>query len=99
MISETRMWYGSSVLRHGRSRPFLRYQASRFRRKRCLRAGVGSERVRVANAYNPTEAWRDRSRITAASLGLMLSCPASGRAVALTEHKRDTFDDSRPSRL
>ena len=34
MISETRMWYGSSVLRHGRSRPFLRYQASRLRRKR-----------------------------------------------------------------
>ena len=42
MISETRMWYGSSVVRHGRSRPFLRYHASRLRRNRCRNAGAGS---------------------------------------------------------
>src|SRR6476469_1220650 len=32
MISETRMWYGSSVFRHGRSRTFRRYH----RRRRSL---------------------------------------------------------------
>ena len=49
------MWYGSSVLRHGRSRPFLRYHASRLRRKRCRNAGAGT-RVRALwqRPYNPT---------------------------------------------
>jgi len=35
------MWYGSSVFRHGRSRPLTRYQASSARRKRRRAAGVG----------------------------------------------------------
>ena len=35
MISDTRMWYGSSVLRHGRSRPWRRYHvSSRWRNRR-----------------------------------------------------------------
>ena len=37
------MWYGSSVLRHGRSRPWRRYQASSRRRKR-RRSGVAGDR-------------------------------------------------------
>src|SRR5206468_2818485 len=43
MISETRMWYGSSVLRHGRSRPCRRYQeSSRCRnRRRSDGSGIG----------------------------------------------------------
>src|SRR5690242_8216375 len=54
MISETRMWYGSSVLRHGRSRPFLRYHASRLRRNRWRRGCVGSgfDRGLANGAYN-----------------------------------------------
>src|SRR5262245_43161384 len=40
MISDTRMWYGSSVFRHGRSRPWRLYQASsRCRNRR--RSGAG----------------------------------------------------------
>src|SRR5581483_5645800 len=44
MISDTRMWYGSSVLRHGRSRPWRRYHdSSRWRkRRRAAAAGIGS---------------------------------------------------------
>jgi len=45
MISETRMWYGSLVFRHGRSRPFARYHLSRRRRNRCRSAGPGSLKV------------------------------------------------------
>ena len=42
MISETRMWYGSSVLRHGRSRPWRRYQAS----SRCAKPpAIGRQRA------------------------------------------------------
>src|SRR3954466_5250300 len=49
MISETRMWYGSSVLRQGRSRPWRRYHASsRWRnRRRASAAGIGSARARL----------------------------------------------------
>ena len=36
------MWYGSSVRRHGRSRPLARYQASRVRRNRRRCAGLGT---------------------------------------------------------
>ena len=48
------MWYGSSVLRHGRSRPFLRYHASRLRRNRWRRGCVGSgfDRGLANGAYN-----------------------------------------------
>src|SRR5262249_5118664 len=35
------MWYGSVVRRHGRSRPFLRYQPSRRRRNSRRAAGAG----------------------------------------------------------
>src|SRR4030095_13402501 len=42
MISDTRMWYGSSVLRHGRSRPWARYQARSARRNRWRSGGGGS---------------------------------------------------------
>src|SRR5262249_52283863 len=41
MISETRMWYGSSVLRHGRSRPCRRYHVSRRCRNRRRSGGGG----------------------------------------------------------
>src|SRR5262249_59678280 len=42
MISDTRMWYGSSVFRHGRSRPWRRYQVRRRVRKRRRSGGAGS---------------------------------------------------------
>src|SRR5262249_59711653 len=49
MISDTRMWYGSSVLRHGRSRPCRRYHdSSRWRNRRLASgAGIGSARARL----------------------------------------------------
>src|SRR5262245_22564566 len=53
MISETRMWYGSRVSRHGRSRPCWRYQARSRRRNHCLRAGVGSIRSGVRPRSDP----------------------------------------------
>ena len=40
MISDTRMWYGSSVLRHGRSRPWRPYQVSSRCRKRRRACGL-----------------------------------------------------------
>src|SRR5581483_2395361 len=42
MISETRMWYGSSVLRQGRSRPWRRYHVSSRWRNRRRSGGAGS---------------------------------------------------------
>src|SRR5438045_5254752 len=39
MISDTRMWYGSEVSRHGSVRPFRSYHSSSLRRK-DRRAGV-----------------------------------------------------------
>src|SRR5215813_1774481 len=42
MISDTRMWYGSSVFRQGRSRPWRRYQVSRRLRNRRRSGGAGS---------------------------------------------------------
>src|SRR6185503_3208978 len=47
MISETRMWYGSSVLRHGRSLPCRRYHVSRRwrNRRRSAGGGIGSARA------------------------------------------------------
>ena len=41
MISETRMWYGSSVFRHGRSRPWRPYHVSSRWRNRRRRGGGG----------------------------------------------------------
>jgi hypothetical protein len=41
MISETRMWYGSFVFRHGRSRPCRRYHVSNRRRNRTRAGGAG----------------------------------------------------------
>src|SRR5690349_4202307 len=41
MISDTRMWYGSAVVRHGRSRPFMSYQWSSLRRNTRRAAGGG----------------------------------------------------------
>src|SRR5436190_9431624 len=40
MISETRMWYGSEVSRHGSERPLTSYQPSSLRRN-VWRAGAG----------------------------------------------------------
>src|SRR5262252_8706440 len=42
MISDTRMWYGSSVFRQGRSRPWRRYQVSRRLRNRRRSGGAGN---------------------------------------------------------
>src|ERR1700730_7895663 len=44
MISDTRMWYGSSVLRHGGSRPWRgSHVSSRWRnRRRAGGSGIGS---------------------------------------------------------
>src|SRR2546423_1633109 len=42
MISDTRMWYGSSVLRHGKSRPCRRYHVSSRCRNRRRSGGAGS---------------------------------------------------------
>src|SRR5882672_4019866 len=56
MISETRMWYGSSVLRHGKSRPWRRYHVSSRRRNRRRSAGTGIGSARAffltAISYN-----------------------------------------------
>src|SRR3954462_6314838 len=41
MTSETRMWYGSSVVRQGRDRPWRAYHWSRFARKRRRAAEDG----------------------------------------------------------
>src|SRR5262245_19642151 len=56
MISETRMWYGSSVFRHGRSRPCRRYQASSRcrKRRRSGAAGIGSRGRIEGISYNST---------------------------------------------
>lgn len=45
------MWYGSFVRRHGRSRPYVRYQARRCRLKRRRSPVDGSEEVGI-NLYN-----------------------------------------------
>src|SRR5215470_19656395 len=42
MISDTRMWYGSSVFRHGRSRPWRRYHVNKRVRNRRRSGGAGS---------------------------------------------------------
>src|SRR5215467_14345427 len=42
MISDTRMWYGSSVFRQGRSRPWRRYHVNRRVRNRRRSGGAGS---------------------------------------------------------
>src|SRR5262245_31274803 len=52
MISDTRMWYGSSVLRHGRSRPYRRYHVSRRWRKRRRSGGGGIGRGRGLGIYS-----------------------------------------------
>ena len=45
MISDTRMWYGSSVFRHGRSRPWRRYHVSSRCRNRRRSGGGGNRRA------------------------------------------------------
>ena len=54
MISETRMWYGSSVLRHGRSRPWRAYQVSSRCRKRRRSGDGGSDSGVRARLVRPT---------------------------------------------
>src|SRR5438093_3780864 len=41
MISETRMWYGSEVSRHGSERPFRSYHSSSLRRNIRRAGGFG----------------------------------------------------------
>src|SRR5688572_23498325 len=57
IISDTRMWYGSDVSRHGSFLPCSRYQASRARRKRRRDVGAGSEGADI-RTYNFTRAPR-----------------------------------------
>src|SRR5260221_9230484 len=47
MISETRMWYGSDVSRHGSERPLRSYHSSSFRRKVRRAGGVGATCART----------------------------------------------------
>src|SRR5262245_31966613 len=56
MISETRMWYGSSVLRQGRSRPCRRYHVNNRWRNRRRSGGAGTAGVWGFEgiSYNPT---------------------------------------------
>src|SRR5262249_42861553 len=44
MISDTRMWYGSSVFRHGRARPWRRCHANRRWPQRRRAGGAGRRR-------------------------------------------------------
>src|SRR5437773_405154 len=66
MISETRMWYGSSVLRQGRSRPWRRYQASSRERKRRRSGGAG---LGSGAGFLSDPADKSANRVTKAALG------------------------------
>ena len=55
------MWYGSSVLRHGRSRPWRPYQVSSRCRKRRRSGGAGSGSVRGVLAFDAVRIYDLRS--------------------------------------
>ena len=72
MTSETRIAYGSRVLRQGRSRPFARYQAksapSTGERLLATAVSAGEERVslRTAREHRRARAWTQNGEILTA---------------------------------